>query len=64
MKGKSLVAYFSASGVTAAAARELARAAEALRPSVSGDTELVIGKLLNGRQTAAGLKKWMETIQK
>ncbi|MCD8250292.1 MAG: flavodoxin [Lachnospiraceae bacterium] len=36
--------------------------ADALKPSVSPDTEIVVGKLLNGRQSAAELKKWAETI--
>ncbi|MCD7769545.1 MAG: flavodoxin, partial [Oscillospiraceae bacterium] len=56
--GKRIVLFATSGG------SGIGRAAEALRPSVSGDTELVTGKLLNGRQTAAGLKKWVETIQK
>ncbi len=33
-----------------------------LKPSVSVDTAIVEGKLLNGRQTAAELKKWVASF--
>ncbi len=33
-----------------------------LRSSVAADAVIVEGKLLNGRQTAAGLKAWAETV--
>ena len=36
--------------------------AAGLKPSVAVDTAIVEGKLLNGRQTADGLKAWVETI--
>ena len=33
-----------------------------LKPSVAADAVLVEGKVLNGHQTAAGLKAWVETV--
>lgn len=33
-----------------------------LKPSVAADTVIVEGKLLNGRQTNASLKAWIETV--
>ncbi len=33
-----------------------------LKPSVAPDTVITEGKVLNGRQTAASLKAWVETI--
>lgn len=38
------------------------RTADVLKPSVSSQTEIVTGKLLNSRQSAADLKKWAETV--
>ncbi|MCD8223261.1 MAG: flavodoxin [Clostridiales bacterium] len=38
------------------------RTADALKPSVSAQAEIVTGKLLNGRQSAADLKKWVKNI--
>lgn len=35
---------------------------DGLKPSVAADTVITEGKMLNGRQTAVGLKKWIETI--
>lgn len=35
---------------------------EGLKPSVSADTAIVEGKLLNGRSTAADLKVWAESV--
>ncbi len=33
-----------------------------LKPSVAADTTIVEGKLLNGAQTAAGLKSWVSSV--
>ena len=33
-----------------------------LKPSVSADTAIVEGKLLNGRQTAEELKAWAASV--
>lgn len=35
---------------------------EGLRGSVASDTVIVEGKLLNGRQTSEGLRKWAESL--
>lgn len=50
---KKLVAYFSASGVTAKAAEKLAKAA---------DTVIKEGKLLNGSISEAELRAWTKEI--
>lgn len=39
-------------------------AAEGLKPSVSTDTVIVEGKLLNDRSSAADLKAWAESVMK
>lgn len=82
MSKKILVAYFSASGVTAKAAKALAEAAGAdlyeikpekpytredlnwndkLAPSCPGAV-LLDGKMLNGMQSQADLKAWVESL--
>jgi hypothetical protein len=33
-----------------------------LRSSVDGSTAIIEGKLLNGRQTAGGLKAWIDSL--
>ena len=33
-----------------------------LKPSVAADTTIIEGKLLNGRQSEASLKAWVETV--
>lgn len=33
-----------------------------LKPSVTADTTIIEGKLLNGRQSEASLKAWVETV--
>ena len=38
------------------------KAVAGLKPSVAADTTIVEGKLLNGAQTAAGLKSWVSSI--
>ena len=50
---KTLAAYFSASGTTARAAKNLAEAAGA---------EIKAGRMLNGRLSQGELKKWVETL--
>ncbi len=50
--GKTLVAFFSASGTTAAG----------LKRSVAADTAVVEGKILNGSNSIESLQKWVETI--
>ena len=54
--GKKIVLFATSGG------SGFGRTAAELKPSVAADTVIVEGKLLNGRQTAAGLKTWAETI--
>lgn len=52
--GKKIILFATSGG------SGFGRTADALKASVSSDTEIVVGKLLNGRQSAAELKKWAE----
>lgn len=54
--GKEIVLFATSGG------SEFGRTANCLKPSVSSDTEIVTGKLFNGRVSAADLKKWVETL--
>ncbi|MCD8398010.1 MAG: flavodoxin [Lachnospiraceae bacterium] len=54
--GKKIVLFATSGG------SGFGRTADVLKVSVSPDTEIVTGKLLNGRQSAENLKKWVETI--
>ncbi|MCC8139363.1 MAG: cupin domain-containing protein [Lachnospiraceae bacterium] len=54
--GKKIILFATSGG------SGFGRTANALKASVSPDTEIVVGKLLNGRQSAAELKKWAEDI--
>ncbi|MCD7753922.1 MAG: NAD(P)H-dependent oxidoreductase [Clostridiales bacterium] len=54
--GKKIVLFATSGG------SGFGRTGEVLKASVSAETELVTGKLLNRRQTVADLKKWVESI--
>ena len=54
--GKKIVLFATSGG--SGFGRTVAR----LKPSVAADTVIVEGKLLNGRQVAAGLKSWVEKV--
>ncbi len=54
--GKRIVLFATSGG------SGFGRTADVLKASVSADTELVVGKLLNGSQTVADLKKWVKTL--
>lgn len=54
--GKKIVLFATSGG------SGFGRTGEALKASVSAETELITGKLLNRRQTVADLKKWVESI--
>lgn len=54
--GKKIVLFATSGG------SGFGRTADVLKKSVSPDTEIVTGKLLNGRQPAGSLKKWVESI--
>ncbi len=55
--GKRIVLFATSGG------SGFGQAVAALKPSVAADTTIVEGKLLNGTQTAAGLKSWVSSIQ-
>lgn len=54
--GKKIILFATSGG------SGFGRTADVLKPSVSAQAEIVTGKLLNSRQSAADLKKWAETI--
>ncbi len=54
--GKKIVLFATSGG------SGFGKTAAELKPSVAADTIIIEGKLLNGRQTAASLKVWAETI--
>ncbi len=54
--GKKIVLFATSGG------SGFGRTADVLKKSVSPDTEIVTGKLLNGRQPAGNLKQWAESI--
>ncbi len=54
--GKKIILFATSGG------SGFGRTADVLKASVSPDTEIGVGKLLNGRQSAAELKNWAETI--
>ncbi len=54
--GKKIVLFATSGG------SGFGKTVDGLKPSVAADTVITEGKMLNGRQTAVGLKKWIETI--
>lgn len=54
--GKKIVLFATSGG------SGFGKTVDGLKPSVAADTMIVEGKVLNGRQTAASLKAWVETV--
>ncbi len=54
--GKKIVLFATSGG------SGFGRTLAGLKPSVAADTVITEGRVLNGRQTAAGLKAWAETV--
>ena len=54
--GKKIVLFATSGG------SGFGKTVDGLKPSVAADTVITEGKMLNSRQTAVGLKKWIETI--
>ena len=54
--GKKIVLFATSGG------SGFGRTVAGLKPSVAADTVITEGKLLNGRQTAASLKAWVDTV--
>ena len=55
--GKKII-LFATSGSS-----KFGNTAQELKGSVSEDTQIIEGKLLNGRQTAATIKAWTDTLE-
>ncbi len=54
--GKKIVLFATSGG------SGFGKTAAGLKPSVAADTVITEGRMLNGRQTAADLKAWAETV--
>ena len=54
--GKKIILFATSGG------SKFGKTAEELKVSVSADTEIVEGKLLNGRQSIASVKAWTDTL--
>lgn len=54
--GKKIILFATSGG------SKFGKTVEELKVSVSADTEIVEGKLLNGRQTIASIKAWTDTL--
>ena len=54
--GKKIILFATSGG------SKFGKTVEELKVSVSADTEIVEGKLLNGRQSIASIKAWTDTL--
>ena len=54
--GKKIVLFATSGG------SKFGKTVEELKVSVSADTEIIEGKLLNGRQSVASVKTWTDTL--
>ena len=54
--GKKIILFATSGG------SKFGKTVEELKVSVSADTEIVEGKLLNGRQSIASVKSWTDTL--
>lgn len=54
--GKKIILFATSGG------SKFGKTVEALKVSVSADTELIEGKLLNGRQSVEAIKAWTDTL--
>ena len=54
--GKKIILFATSGG------SKFGKTAEELKVSVSADTEIIEGKLLNGRQSIASVKTWTDTL--
>ena len=54
--GKKIILFATSGG------SKFGETVEELKVSVSADTEIVEGKLLNGRQSIASIKAWTDTL--
>ena len=54
--GKKIILFATSGG------SKFGKTVEELKVSVSADTEIIEGKLLNGRQSIASIKAWTDTL--
>ena len=54
--GKKIILFATSGG------SKFGKTVEELKVSVSADTEIIEGKLLNGRQSIASVKAWTDTL--
>ena len=54
--GKKIILFATSGG------SKFGKTVEELKVSASADTEIIEGKLLNGRQTIASVKAWTDTL--
>ena len=54
--GKKIILFATSGG------SKFGKTVEELKVSVSADTEIIEGKLLNGRQTIASIKAWTDCL--
>lgn len=54
--GKKIILFATSGG------SKFGKTVEELKVSVSADTEIIEGKLLNGRQSVASVKSWTDTL--
>ena len=55
--GKKIILFATSGG------SGFGKTVEELRVSVTGDTQIVEGKLLNGKQTLAGVSEWISSLK-
>ena len=55
--GKKIILFATSGG------SKFGKTVEELKVSVSADTEIIEGKLLNGRQSIASVKAWTDTLE-
>ena len=54
--GKKIILFATSGG------SKFGKTVEKLKGSVSADTEIIEGKLLNGKQSSAAIKEWTDTL--
>ena len=54
--GKKIILFATSGG------SKFGKTVEELKVSVSADTEIIEGKLLNGKQSIASIKEWTDTL--
>ena len=55
--GKKIILFATSGG------SDFGKTVEELKVSVTDDTQIVVGKLLNGKQTLAGVSEWISSLK-